>query len=194
MSDVIDRIAQSCNDLGEVDLSGIRLENADPKLLDVSQMELDKHVSMQPSAVAYYGSLFKDATRRLEIFKRNYNKWSKKKMAEAKVSLMSGTTAVSTIRPADIEARFIVDNEEEIEKWDKQQDKLQFEYDTLSVWYDAWKQKSFSMNVFVNVTEDERFTNSSMRKKNDENNTNYNRKEGLNRIKSIIRDRQEKTE
>jgi hypothetical protein len=182
---VIDIIADSCQSLGEVDLAGIALETADPRLLDVSQMDLDRHVSMQPAAMAYYGSLLKDASRRLAAYKRSYDRWEKKKYAEAKASLASGT-GKSTV--ADIEARFIVDNEAEIEKREKQLERLQYEYDTMNVWFEAWRQKSFSISQHAGITEDERW-NERASLRGDEKNSE--RRDGLSRVKSIIKNRQE---
>lgn len=176
---IVEKIADSCQELGEVDLSGVTLESADPRLLDVSQMDLDRHVAMQPAAIAYYGSLLKDASRRLASYKRAHERWEKKKYAEAKASLAGGTGKGGTV--ADIEARFIVDNEPEIEKREKQLDKLQFEYDTLNIWYEAWRQKSFSIGQHAGITEDERWnSSSSLTEKNDE------RRDGLSRVKRII--------
>lgn len=181
---VIESIAESCDSMGEVDLAGISLESADPRLLDVTHMDLDRHVAMQPSAMAYYGSLLKDASRRLRSQTRAYERWQKKKYAEAKASLASGT-GKSTV--ADVEARYIVDNEKDIEKWEKQIDRLQFEFDTMTVWFEAWRQKSFSISQHAEITEDERW-NTSPHIKEKENST---RRGGLDRVRGIIRKRQQ---
>ena len=181
---VIERIAESCEEMGEVELAGIKLESADPRLLDVTHMDLDTHVAMQPSAMAYYGSLLKDAARRLAALKRSYDRWEKKKYAMAKVSLASGT-GKNTV--ADIEARFIVDNEPEIEKWERQIERLQFEYDTMSVWFEAWRQKSFSIGQHADITEDERFNLSPSIKTG----RSPDRDEGLGRVRSMIRKNRE---
>lgn len=180
---VIENISDACDGMGEVELSGISLESADPRLLDVTHMDLDRHVAMQPAAMAYYGSLLKDASRRLGAMKRAYERWEKKKYAEAKASLAAGT-GKSTV--ADIEARFITDNEPEIEKWESQLEKLQFEYDTMNVWFEAWRQKSFSIREHANITEDERWnTNASIKGEQ-----TSSRSDGLSRVKTIIRGRQ----
>lgn len=178
---VIDKIAESCESMGEVDLAGIKLESADPRLLDVSQMDLDRHVAMQPSAVAYYGSLLRDSKRRMGGQKRAYERWEKKKYALAKASLASGT-GKSTV--ADVEARFIVDNEKEIEKWEKTLDKLQFEFDTLDIWYEAWRQKSFSIGQHANITDDERFLTPHIKEKSQESSE---KGRGLDRVRRIIK-------
>jgi len=181
---VVEAIADSCQSMGEVDLANISLESADHRLLDVSHMDLDRHVAMQPSAMAYYGSLLKDAARRLAAYKRSYERWEKKKYAEAKASLASGT-GKSTV--ADVEARFIVDNEAEIEKRDKQLDKLQFEYDTLNVWFEAWRQKSFSIREYAHITEDERWSANSSLKDGEKKGS---QEDGIRKVRRIIKNRQ----
>lgn len=158
MSDnVTQNVADTCMKLGDVELAGIKLEKAEASLLDVSQGSFDQHVAMQPAAIAYYGSLKKHAARRLAVLETIYQRWEKKKYAEAKVSVESGTANKHTIKVEDIKARLIVDNEKEIEKWEERIEKAKFEYDTLDVWYEAWKQKSFSIGEFAPMENDERF-------------------------------------
>ena len=156
---VIENIRGTMDDLGQVELSGVKLESCDGNLLDVGEYDLDRHVAVQPAAIAYFGSLKKEASRRLGAIKRAYDRWQKRKYAEAKAAALSGTQTKPTV--ADIEARYIVDNEKEIEKWEDQVEKAQMEYDTLDSWYEAWRQKSFSIREYVEVDEDERFNTSS---------------------------------
>lgn len=194
-NDAITNIADTCNSLGEVELAGINLESGDGRLLDVTHMDLDRHVAMQPSAMAYYGTLLKDAGRRLDALKRQHNRWKKKKMAEARVAVQNSVKAASSILASDIEARFIVDNEDAIEKWEGQLDKLQREHDTLSVWFEAWKQKSFSMNLHATLTEDERWNASGSLKntgKSPISKKSSDTDRGLARVRRIIKDRQER--
>lgn len=186
--DIINNITNSFDKMGEIDLAGISLETADHRLLDISHLDLDRHVAMQASAIAFYGSCLKDSSRRLSTMKRQYDRWSKKKYAEAKASLASGT-GKSTV--ADVEARFIIDNESDIENWDKQIDKLQYQFDTLTVWNEAWKQKGFSIKEYAAITENERWNTSSNISKEENSNKNPNRAEGKKRVKDIIRQRQE---
>lgn len=183
---VIDCIADACDSMGDVDLAGIKLETADPRLLDVSHMDLDRHVAMQPAAMAYYGSLLKDSARRLAALKRAYDRWEKKKYAEAKVSACSGTNSKPTVE--DIKARFIVDNEPEIEKWEKQIDRLQYEYDTMNVWFESWRQKSFSIGQYAGITDDERWNTSASLKGSEKS---PDKREGIRRVKDIIRKRRQ---
>lgn len=151
---VIVNIAAACEKMGEIQLGGIKLETADAALLDVSQFDLDTHVAAQPSAIAYYGSLKKEASRRLAALKRAYDRWQKKVYATAKASLGAGTGKVNI---GDIEARMVVDNEPQIEKWEADIEKAQFEFDTLDSWFEAWRQKSFSIREFASVDNEERY-------------------------------------
>jgi len=184
MGTVVQNITNACDELGQVDLSGIKLETADPKLLNVSIMELDQHVAMQPAAIAYYGSLLKEASRRVAAHKRAYDRWQKKKYAVAKAAL-TGTKA----NIPDIEARYIVDNEMEIEQWENKQEELQFEYDSLNVWYEAWRQKSFSIREYVGITDDERYQSTGMSGGNqDQSGSGGNR---TSRVREIMQKKRE---
>jgi hypothetical protein len=149
-------IKKSCDDLGQIDLSGIKLEEAGAQLLNVSEMDFDQHVAIQPSAITFFGVLRKEVNRRVDAYKKSYDRWQKKMYAQAKVAVMSGT---QDYKPtvADIEARFIVDNEKEIEKHEKQLEKLKDEADTIDAWYEGWRQKSFTIREWAGIENDERY-------------------------------------
>jgi hypothetical protein len=190
IDEVVNNINDACQELGEVELSGIALEKADYRLLDVSHMELDKHVAMQPAAIAFYGAMLKDASRRLGVMKRQFDRWSKKKWAEAKVSCQSGT-GKSTV--ADVEARFIVDNEKELNNWDVKIDKLQMQYDTLNAWFEAWRQKGFSIREYAGITEDERYHTSSSFSGDNNFTKSSDKQKGISKVRSIIKKNREAT-
>ena len=158
---LFENVKNTIDGMGQVELSGIKLESADSRLLDPGSLDLDRHVAMQPSAIAYYGSMKKESGRRLTNLKRAYDRWQKRQWALAKAAVLSGSTAQWKPTLADIESRYVADNEPQIADWDKQVDKAQEEADTLESWYDAWKQKSFSLRESVSIDEDERFNATS---------------------------------
>jgi hypothetical protein len=160
-TDVVKNIYETCEKLGDVQLAGVKLETADAALLDVTKFTIDQHVAMQPAAIAYYGTLKKQAARKLAALERQDDRWTKKQYALAKAAVDSGTSNKSQIKVEDIKARFVVDNEAEIEKREAQIERAQMEYDTLDSWYEAWKQKSFSIRETVAIEEDERYNSSS---------------------------------
>lgn len=187
-TDVIKNISETCVKLGEVQLAGIKLETADAALLDVTKFTIDQHVAMQPAAIAYYGTLKKEAARKLAVLERQYDRWQKRQYALAKAAVESGTSNRSQIKVEDIKARFVVDNETEIEKREVQIDRAQMEYDTLDSWYEAWKQKAFSIRETVSIEEDERYNSSSSIV--GANNGNGPAVVGIDKVRELIRKRQ----
>ena len=157
-----ENIRASIDGMGQVEMSGVKLESADARLLDVDTMDLDRHVAMQPSAIAYYGAMKKDAGRGVAMLKRAFDRWEKAKYAEAKAAVMSGTASAYKPTVDDIKSRFIVDNELQLEEWDRKLDKAQEELDTLDSWYEAWRQKSFALQQHVSVTGDERWSEGNL--------------------------------
>lgn len=158
IDDVSDSIGNACIQCGEFDIGGISLDNPDARLLDISDSNLSEHVAMQPAAIAYYGSMMKEASRKLEIVKRDMELQNKRWYAIAKTEIKA-VVAKPTI--ADIEA-FIADRfSSEISEWNKRMDRAQSTLDNLSVWYDAWKQKGFNLKGYVSVTEDERYSSNT---------------------------------
>ena len=160
--DVIRNITMACENLGGIDLAGIRLETASPDLLDVTKYSIDQHVAMQPSAIAYFGTIKKRAAQNLEMIERAFDRWTKRKFAEARVSVEAGTTGKTNIKVEDIKARYEKDNEAKIDEWEAKVDKAKADYDTLDCWLEAWKQKSFAIKETVSLEEEERFTGTSI--------------------------------
>jgi hypothetical protein len=160
-TDVVRNIVTACSKLGDVQLGQFKLETAEAALLDVTKFTIDQHVAMQPAAIAYFGTLKKEAARKLAVLERQHDRWMKKQYSISKAAVESGTSNKSQIKVEDVKARFVVDNEVEIEKREAQIDRAQMEYDTLDSWYEAWKQKSFSIRETVAIEEDERYNSSS---------------------------------
>jgi hypothetical protein len=160
--DVIKNIRETISKLGEVSIGGHRLESAHPDLLDASKGGLDEHVSKQPALIAYYGALKKQASRQFDALKSVKERWEKKKYAEAKVAVESGVSNKSSIKVEDVKARLVVDNETEMVKRESDEIKAREDYDTLDVFYEALKQKSFSMRELASIEDDEWHTSPSI--------------------------------
>lgn len=192
LSEVAQKIVDVTENLGEVDLSGIRLDSVDPRLLDPGEMDLDRHVAVQASAIAYFGALKKEAGRRLAAVQRSYDRWQKKKYAEARVVAAKLTGAKSALKVEDVKAQYILDNEPEIEKWEKQLERAQQEYDTLDVWYEAWKTKGFSLREHVSMDNDERYSMTEV--KGDDSQTSsapvQSMSDRLARVRRIMKDKE----
>ena len=157
MRDIVNSINKSCDNLGKNKIFGIPLESGDSKLLDVREGDFDEHVAMQPGAIAFFGVLRRQSERFLYNEKHSYDRWQKKKFQEARMALDSLNTGKKcTI--SDIESFVIINNEKEIENWEKKIEILQEQYDTFDVWYEAWKQKSYSLKEHGQTMSDERKT------------------------------------
>lgn len=173
---VIESIERACDEIGSLSLSGIKLENPDPKLLDVMDGDFDLHVAMQPAAIAYYGMLLKYSKRELVSNQRAYEHWKKKTFQEAKKILsqsVDGKPAPkSTI--ADIESYIIMNYEKEIEEWENKVEELQSSYDIIESWYDAWRQKSFSLKEISISENEEKYLKDHMNSNENKNSFNNN--------------------
>jgi hypothetical protein len=160
VKNVADNIADAVDTIGKKEVGGIQFETADPRLLDIRDGDFNDHVSMQPAAIAYYGMLKKTAVRNLECMKRAYERWQKKSYATAKQALAASGTPKPTVN--DIEAFILLNNEAQIEKFEKDIEQLQDQADTLDVWYAAWGQKSYSIREHGELLSDERRTSPSL--------------------------------
>ena len=152
------RVADTMRSLGTVELSGIKLEEAKPELLNIQSLNLDVHVAMHPAALAYYGQLRKDAMRIVSELKNKRERWGKAKYAEAKAACLRDMPKATV---ADIEARVITDNIDELNEMDAAESKAQQIFDTLDVWYEAWKQKGYSLREHISMELAERANTST---------------------------------
>ena len=185
-------VAGTLDSLGNVEMSGIKLNKPTKELLDLNWATLDVHVAMHPAAVAYYGAYKKEAGRNLANLKRAYDRWYKRMWTEAKVKAGGGAAQYKpTVN--DIEARLIVDHEKELEDWDERLDLAQKHMDDLDSWFEAWRQKSFAMRDHVAMDEEERFAagGGSVTGSPDAERRSDVTTDKLRRVKDIIRRRRE---
>jgi hypothetical protein len=163
-SDVVEKISAGCMACGDFTLLGSKLEDCDPRSLDVRIGSLDDHVSMQPAAIAYFGSLVKDAVRRVSMLKLGYERWTKQKYAIAKSAL---STSGSKTTVGDIEAKIVADNEPDIVAKEAEIAEAERIRDELETWYEAWRQKSYSMSQHANLVSAEFGSSESLGKNNE---------------------------
>jgi len=186
---VIQNIQETCDGLGMVDLAGIKLETANKDLLDVTKFTIDQHVAMQPAAIAYFGSMKSMAQRILEGLKFDFELWEVRKKFEARIVMEKTNGGPKGIRMGDIEAQYVVDNEPEIRSRREVISVAQKQSDDLTAFYEAFKQKSFSIREYAGIEEDERFNNNTSM----ENPQNRKESEKVNKIREMMRARQLKS-
>jgi hypothetical protein len=191
LDNVSGNITDAVDGIGQQKLVGIQFETADPRLLDVRDGDFNDHVSMQPAAIAYYGMLKKTAARNLEAMKRAYDRWQKKTYANVRQGLINGGTAKPTVN--DIEASVLMTHEATLVKYETDIDKLQDQYDTLEAWYEAWRQKSYSLREHADLLSDERHTMPYIRGTATETqdgrreDRERDKNEGISNVKNILR-------
>lgn len=187
---VIKNIIRTCDEIGNVDLSGVKLEDASPELLDVTSLSLDVHVAMQPAALAYYGTMRREAERYCARRERDFDRWQKKQYAKAKETFSSGASK-ATIN--DIDAKFVVDNEVEIERWEDELEELRKQRDCLAEHYEAWRQKGFSLREYIAMNTAEAFSTNNIQsnQKNGGQQNNSENQSRVDNVRRILKQRQE---
>jgi hypothetical protein len=158
ISKIVKNISESCEKMGGFGINGIGLETCSPSLLDIRDECFDEHVAVQPIAIAFYGNLRKIAIRELGEAKDNRERWFKSRFITTKRKAKSEGKA--TIK--DIESMVYEDYEQEANDLDKIVADKQEMVDTLEVWYDAWKAKSYAMAETGKMLQDEFRTPSSI--------------------------------
>jgi hypothetical protein len=184
--EVARKISDGCMKCGEFTLLEERLEDCDPRALDVRIGSLDDHVSMQPAAIAYFGSMLKDAERNVVMLKHGYDRWMKQKYAVAKAALTSGG-GKGTV--ADIEAKIVTDNEQDIVAKEAEISEAERVRDELETWYEAWRQKSYSMTQHANLVSAEFGTHDNLgsERNNGVEKKRLNFEESKDVVRNIIR-------
>ena len=132
-----------------------KLEDADASLLKIDEYDLDKHVSMQAAAIAYYGMLKKDAARIMASAKRDFDRWKQVKWMELKRRLAAEAGKSTN---ADVDNSFSTAYVNDLVEWDKRIDELEEQYDTLDSWYESWRSKSHEMHDMVQMAVEEMIT------------------------------------
>lgn len=155
--------ARACDGLGEIELGGIKLESCDPELLNLlsDKFTLDQHVAMQPSAIGFYGMMKKVASRRLGALEREYDRWEKKKVADAR--MVCDNLSKKEAKLESVKGRFQVDNEVEINRFEARLAALQEQSDSLDSWFEAWKAKGFAIREHAAIEESESFQSPSIK-------------------------------
>lgn len=165
MSDLKDRIVEKVEELETEDFVGTKLGGFDKALLIIGDTDINDHLRMQPSAVCYYGMLLRRADAALRRREAAYDEWFHRMYAKANNVLSEERTTKPT--QADIKARVIGDNKEKYKKLQKKIVDARDTRDMLDVWYEAIRQKGFSMDKMVDISKEELLTKDHAKKKVD---------------------------
>lgn len=162
LKDKLDKLTKAIERFGEVDVSGLKLDEPDERLLLLDQLDIMTHVIIQAPAVAYYNYQFNRADAELRACKEDYEKWLKVKKLEAEAQLVSRMQAQEDgkqYKPTEHmkEARVYVNSREkaketgvdEAEEWINRIRLLESYRDALKFWVDGFNAKNFLINGYA---------------------------------------------
>lgn len=152
--------------MAKKEIMGIPIETCDARLLEITEENMDEHVSMQPIAIAFWGASYKQALRKCERIKRDYEMWKRSKYSAAKDAIQGKCTI------AEVEAKIEEVNGTEIKIWQEQVDNAENQADLLETWYKAWSQKGYSIKEHANIQMDESYASGSINSNNSPINRN----------------------
>lgn len=149
--------------MGDLDISGVKLECPDPKTLVFDQDDFETHVLIQSPAVSFYGWHLARAEAHIKQLKEDYDKWFKIKKLEAAAQLMGSDPEAYKPSEAAKEARVFINCREsaknnpngidEDQNW-KDRIRLAEEYrDAIKCWFDGFNSKNFLIKVYAGILE-----------------------------------------
>jgi len=167
LTKLTNNIQAMLDEAGNIEVGGVNLESCDVKLLLIDSDSIDRHVVIQPAAIAWAGMNKKEAARQLEAIEQAKDRWEKLEYAKARVVLESRFANKSAIKVEDIKAEMVKLNEVKVIEWEERVAEAHRKHDLLSEYYEAWRQKSFTIREFVSIDEEERFSGSGSITKGD---------------------------
>jgi len=166
LNTICKNILQANEVMAKKEIMGIPIETCDTRLLEITEENMDEHVSMQPIAIAFWGVCYKQALRKCERIKRDYEMWRRSKYAAAKDAIQGKCTI------AEVEAKIEEANSAEIKTWNEQVDNAEDQADLLESWYKGWSQKGYSIKEHANIQMDESYATGSIKSNNANRNQN----------------------
>ena len=123
-------------------------ENPSIEMLEVNENNYLESLSKQPAALAYFGTLYKEAQRELEDLELYYKNRYNEMYGECS-DIISKQKIKSTQRDDDALVRTKYTSElEELEKQIRVKKKNK---DVYEMFYEGWKAKSFALGSFTNL-------------------------------------------
>lgn len=139
------------NGAGALVLADVKFDEPDVKMLIPDGESLETHITMQPAAVAYYGTLAKQTQRDLEDAKKKWKyRWMEMYGQVSRVLCLADPKRKPTV--TEIEAETYSRHREEVDKQEQELAKLAKQADDLQAFFEAWQAKSFSLNHMVQLS------------------------------------------
>lgn len=123
-------------------------ENPSIEMLEVNENNYLESLSKQPAALAYFGTLYKEAQRELEDIELYYKNRYNEMYGECS-DIISKQKIKSTQR--DVDALVRTKYTSELEELEKQIRVKKKNKDVYEMFYEGWKAKSFALGSFTNL-------------------------------------------
>jgi len=175
-NELLQKMKNSMERIKETDVSGIKLEDFDERILFVDQLDIDTHLIIQAPALGYYNFLLSDAESELRSLKDSYDRWFKCKMSEASAQLMGSDPDAYKPTESDKKARVYINckqeaiasqGKNEIDDWETRIREMEKYRDFLKYWCDTLTTKNFTLSHYINRQNIENGTRDSVKAKKD---------------------------
>ena len=123
-------------------------ENPSIEMLEVTEENYLDSLAKQPVALAYFGTLYKEAQRELEDIELYYKNRYNEMYGECS-DIISKQKVKSTQR--DVDALVRTKYTSELEEIEKQLRAKKKNKDIYEMFYEGWKAKSFALGSFTNL-------------------------------------------
>jgi hypothetical protein len=132
-------------------LSGVSFENPDVKMLIPDSESLERHITMQPAAIAYYGTLAKQAQRLLDEAKKKWKyRWMELYGTVSRALCLADPKRKPTV--TEIEAETYSRHRSEVDAQEQELARLAHQADDIQAFYESWQAKSFAVSQMVQLT------------------------------------------
>lgn len=135
-----------------VDVCGMKLEDFDSSALIVTEENFLEHLQKQSAGTAYYGMIFKNLKQELNKLNNERDRKLSECMDRAMLSLQKQSSKSSsrpTLREAETMALMV--NSKIFEELDKNISEIEEQCNSVEQYYEAWKQKSYTLNNISNL-------------------------------------------
>lgn len=143
----MDKFEEAFNKAGEFEFDRFKFDEPDYEMLIFDEESYLEHLRVQSAGIAYYGSISKAADRKYDELEKRYKFRYNEMFSECSDTMNKlGKKAVK-----DIEALIQSKYEDELNKWDKALEEAKIYKDNANIFYEAWKNKSFSLNSMTQM-------------------------------------------
>lgn len=145
-------VSKFLKDTSNVEVCGIKLENFDSRALIVNEENFVEHLQKQSAGTAYYGVIYKSLKQELNKICSERNKKLSECIDRAMLALQkqsSKSSSKPTIREAETMA--LMTNSKIFEEFDKKICEIEEQCNSVEQYYEAWKQKSYTLNNITNL-------------------------------------------